>query len=273
MARIVGAIGVPHSPNFPAQVLREGADSETAVLYARLKADLAALRPDVVVIFDTDHLNTFFLDNLPVFAVGVADEFSGPNDDVPMLQRSLVPSLPDFARYLRTALVQGDFDITLVQDFEVDHSVMVPLHFVLGEQGVPVIPIFINGHVPPLPSARRCYALGNLVNQAVERWPNDLRVVTIGSGSFSLDVHGTRTVGGQATGVPAPNWAARIQTHIETGAIDALLEESTEQQMLRAGNVGGELLNWVAMLGTAKGHPLRWIKPQPKHGHAYAVWY
>ena len=28
------------------------------------------MRPDLIVMFDTDHLNTFFLDNLPVFALG-----------------------------------------------------------------------------------------------------------------------------------------------------------------------------------------------------------
>jgi hypothetical protein len=32
------------------------------------------------------------------------------------------------------------------------------------------------------------------------------------------------------------------------------------------------LLNWIAMLGTINGHALQWIKPEVKHGHAYAVW-
>ena len=41
------------------------------------KEQLAAARPDVIVMFDTDHLNTFFLDNLPIFAVGVDKTFTG----------------------------------------------------------------------------------------------------------------------------------------------------------------------------------------------------
>ena len=33
------------------------------------------MKPDVLVIFDTDHLNTFFFDNLPIFAMGLTDSF------------------------------------------------------------------------------------------------------------------------------------------------------------------------------------------------------
>lgn len=272
MASIVGMIGVPHNPNFPALIAREGPDCETARLFADLKAELAALQPDLILMFDTDHLNTFFLDNLPIFAVGVADEFSGPNDDVPAMPRYTAPSHAAFANHLRAEAVRAGFDLALVQEFEVDHSISVPLQFLTPDLRVPTIPIFINGHVPPLPKAARCFALGEAVRRAVEIWPEPLRVVSIGSGSFSLDVHGTKTNRGQPSGVPAPDWAARIQQHIERNSFHDLVAESTQEQMLRAGNVGGELLNWIAMLGTVNGHALQWIKPEVKHGHAYAVW-
>jgi aromatic ring-opening dioxygenase catalytic subunit (LigB family) len=272
MASIVGAIGVPHNPNFPALIAREGPDCETARLFAELRAELTALKPDLIVMFDTDHLNTFFLDNLPIFGVGVANEFSGPNDDVPAMKRYTAPSHAAFANHLLAAVVRADFDPTLVQDFEVDHSVSVPLNFLTPDLRVPTIPIFINGHVPPLPKAARCFALGEAVRRGVESWPEPLRVVVIGSGSFSLDVHGTKTNPGQPSGVPAPEWAARIQRHLEHNRFSDLIAESTQEQMLRAGNVGGELLNWIAMLGTVNGHALQWIKPEVKHGHAYAVW-
>jgi gallate dioxygenase len=272
MASVVGTIGVPHNPNFPALIAREGPDCETARLFAELRTELALLRPDLILMFDTDHLNTFFLDNLPIFAIGVTDEFSGPNDDVPAMARYTAPSHAAFAKHLLAEAVRAGFDLALTQEFEVDHSVSVPLTFLTPGTQVPTIPIFINGHVPPLPKAARCFALGQAVRQAVESWPEPLRVVTIGSGSFSLDVHGTKTNPGQPSGVPAPDWAARIQQHIERNSFDELVTESTQEQMLRAGNVGGELLNWIAMLGTVNGHALQWIKPEVKHGHAYAVW-
>jgi aromatic ring-opening dioxygenase catalytic subunit (LigB family) len=272
MAQIVGTIGIPHNPNAPAQVAKEGPESETARLYARVAADLAALQPDLLVMFDTDHLNTFFLDNLPVFAIGVDEGFSGPNDDVPGMPAYTVPSNPRFAAHLHAQAVQAGFDLASVQQFQVDHSVLVPLHFLNPGMRIPVVPVFVNGHVPPLPSARRCLALGAAVGKATQGFPEPLRVVVIGSGSFSLDVHGTRTAPGQASGVPDPKWAARIQAHLERGATDVLVDESTQDRMLAAGNVGGELLNWIAMLGAVNSHKLQWMTPQPTRGHAFAVW-
>ena len=81
MAELVGAFGVPHTPVFPWFVKRDGPQCETAQLFASLTENLEALRPDLIVMFDTDHLNTFFLDNLPIFAVGVTERFKGPNDE------------------------------------------------------------------------------------------------------------------------------------------------------------------------------------------------
>ena len=52
---------------------------EIARLFGAQKDELAATRPDLIVMFDTDHLNTCFLDNLPVFAIGVDDSFKAPN--------------------------------------------------------------------------------------------------------------------------------------------------------------------------------------------------
>ena len=42
--------------------------------------------------------------------------------------------------------------------------------------------------------------------------------------------------------------------------------------MLKAGNVGGELLNWIAMLGAIGNRKPNYIAPQMANGHAYGVW-
>ncbi|MCA1646337.1 MAG: hypothetical protein LC797_13065 [Chloroflexi bacterium] len=65
MAEIVAGFGVPHTPMFPALVAREGPRCETAQLYRTVAQHLEAVRPDAMVIFDSDHLNTFFLSNYP----------------------------------------------------------------------------------------------------------------------------------------------------------------------------------------------------------------
>jgi gallate dioxygenase len=273
VAAIVGALGVPHTPFFPALVEREGPQCETARFFAAATAELEAMRPDLIVMYDTDHLNTFFLDNLPVFAVGVTEAFKGPNDEPRAVPIYTIKSRPDIAAHLRRSAIESGFDLALAQEFTVDHSVVVPLHFMTPTMRVPVIPIFVSGHVPPLPSAKRCYDLGVAIKRAIESWPEGLRVVVIGSGSFSLEVFGPRIAPGKSDGVPDPDWAKRVCTLLEQGAIPTLLNEATQDQMLRAGNVGGELLDWIAMLGAVGERRPKFVTPQMEQGHAYAAWH
>ena len=117
--------------------------------------------------------------------------------------------------------------------------------------------MFINGHVPPLPSAARVYRFGRSVRAAIDCFPGEARVAVIGSGSFSLEVFGPRIIPGSSFGVPDPAWAARVQTHMQDGTVAALLGEATEERMLAAGNIAGELLDWIAMLGTIGRIPWR----------------
>ena len=272
MAEIVGALGVPHTPFFPSLVEREGPGCETARFFASVTAELEAMRPDLIVMYDTDHLNTFFFDNLPVFAVGVTESFKGPNDEPRSVPIYTIKSRADVAAHVRKVSVEAGFDLAVTQDFTVDHSVVVPLHFMTPGMRVPVIPIFVSGHVPPLPSARRCYELGATVKRAIESWPERLRVVVIGSGSFSLEVFGPRIAPGKSDGVPDPDWAKRVCALIEQGSTRTLLDEATQDQMLRAGNVGGELLDWIAMLGAVGDKRPKFVTAQMEQGHAYAAW-
>jgi len=272
MATVVGTIGVPHNPNFPELVAREGKTHDTAQSYQKAAAELQALRPDLVLIYTTDHLNTFFFENLPILAIGVGDEFAGPNDEVPTVARRIVPSNAALARHLHESAVTAGFDLALAQEFEVDHSIIVPLHFLMPQPDIPVIPIFVSAHNPPRPSSRRCFALGETIRSAVERWPEPLRVVIIGSGSFSFDVHGHLSPPGRPAGVPDPAWAKRVHEHLEHNRISELLDEATPERFTRAGNVSGEILNWIAMIGAVDGKKLAWIKPEPQFGNSYAVW-
>jgi gallate dioxygenase len=272
MAQIVAGFGVPHTPVFPFFVKRDGPDCETAKLFAAQKDELAAARPDVIVMFDTDHLNTFFLDNLPIFAVGVDKSFTGPNDEPREMPIYTIPSRPDLAAHIRAAAIETGFDAALAQHFSVDHSIAVPLHFLTPDMRVPVIPLFISGHVPPLPSARRCHALGQAVARAIEAWPQPLRVVIMGSGSFSLEVAGPRMAPGRTDGVPDPDWALRVIKYLEEQQTEKLISEASQHQLLKAGNVGGELLNWIAMLGAIGNRTPNYIAPQMQNGHAYGVW-
>ena len=135
-----------------------------------------------------------------------------------------------------------------------------------------VVPVFINGLAPPLPAAKRCFALGQAVRAAIESWPTKARVAILASGSFSLDIGGPLAPHGLMTGVPDPEWVKRVARHLADATIDELLEEATTEQLQRAGNIGGEVLNSIGLLGTLDRRKAAFVEPDTAGGHAYAAW-
>jgi len=272
MAEIVAGFGMPHNPGSPALAAREGPQGETARCYAEMAKHLEAVAPDVLLVFTDDHFNTFFLDNFPTFAIGIAEATAGPNDQTPMPRYQVaVPGA--LAAHIRDFAIAQGFDVSLVQDFEVDHAVMVPLHFITPAMKIPVLPIFINCLAPPLPSAQRCFALGEAVRDAIESWPQPLRVAVIGSGSFSLEIGGPKIpIGNRAACTPDPQWSQHVQDLLNELRIGELVAEATTERMLRAGNIGGELLNWIALLGVVGARKPATVLPQNDHGQAFVAW-
>jgi hypothetical protein len=271
MAEIVAAFGAPHTPHFPELAARLGPDCEVARYYRELAQSLRAVQPDVLIVFDSDHLNTFFFDNLPTFSIGVSERTSGPSDGAHMPHYDVPISFP-LANQIHAQGVAHGFDLSLAQEFEIDHSILVPLHFLTPDMNIPIVPVFINGLSPPLPGAKRCHALGQAIRAIVDSWPEKTRVAVLASGSFSLEVGGPRVAHGKRSGVPDPEWCKRVQSHLEHARTNDLLEEATSSRMLRAGNVGGELLNWIALLGVIGDRRPRFLASQLDHGHAYGVW-
>ena len=272
MAEFVGAFGVPHTPGFPALVEREGQSSETAQLYQAILDQLLDLRVDVLVVFDSDHLNSFFLDNLPALCIPVAADARGPNDSVPSLPERLVRLQPQLGMHMVDYLTRGQFDVSRSHHLSLDHSLMVPLHFLDPENRFQVLPIYINGLVPPVISSLRAHSLGECVLKTIAEWDSESRVAIIASGSFSLEVGGPRISDDGISGVPDPEWVLHVADRLKKGAISKLIDEATTERMLRAGNVGGELLNWIALLGTVGDKPCRFLELQTQFGHGYASW-
>ena len=44
----------------------------------------------------------------------------------------------------------------------------------------------------PIPSAKRCFNFGQSLRKAIESYPEDLKVVVVGTGGLSHQVHGER---------------------------------------------------------------------------------
>jgi Catalytic LigB subunit of aromatic ring-opening dioxygenase len=270
MAEIVAAAGVPHTPAFPGLVAREGPDSETAQLYGQIRAHLE--EADVLVMFDSDHLNTFFFDNLPALSVLVATSATGTNDGTPGMNNRTVPLAAGLGAEVLAGLTEKGYYPSRTARLTLDHSVMVPLHFLDNNERMTLLPIYLNGLAPPLPTATRCLALGGDVRAIVEAWDSPLKVALVASGSFSLEVGGPRIAGHAIAGVPDPEWVKHVSQRLKQGQTAELVAEATTDRMRAAGNVGGELLNWIALLGAVGSRPVEVLEQQVHLGHSYAAW-
>jgi protocatechuate 4,5-dioxygenase beta chain len=137
---------------------------------------------------------------------------------------------------------------------------------------VPIVPVFIAGIVPPIPQARRCFALGETVREGIEAMPAAMRVAVMASGSISLDIGSPLAPPGQIAGTADIAWLQEVLGYLKAGAVDDLLAAATTERMARAGNIGGELLNWIALLGGIGTRRPSFLEAQVGHGDAFAVW-
>ncbi|MEI9892156.1 MAG: hypothetical protein WDN45_18380 [Caulobacteraceae bacterium] len=107
----------------------------------------------------------------------------------------MVKGYPEMAAHIAQSLILDDFDMTIINEMEVDHGLTVPLSVAYGapsEWPVRVIPLAVNVVQYPAPSGRRCYNLGKAIKKAVESWGEDLKVVVFGTGGMSHQIQGPR---------------------------------------------------------------------------------
>ncbi len=158
MGQIVAAMATVHAPQLffrppsedPAQL-----DADIAAM-RQLGKDLEESKPDVAVVIGNDHLETFFLTAVPTFAIMSGQrsraEYAGREYDLSIHQ--------GLAEDLLDKLMLAGFDMAYSQDAVLGHSFAAVYEWVIEKRPIPVVPIFVNAYLPPLPTARRCEALG-----------------------------------------------------------------------------------------------------------------
>jgi aromatic ring-opening dioxygenase catalytic subunit (LigB family) len=265
MSEIAGAFGVPHNPHFPSWVAGgHPLAGEIERLYGEVARPLRAAAPDVLVCFTADHYNLFW-ETIPPFAIAAAESAAGASDYPELRGEWRIDAA--LARDMHAHLLEAGFDVALLQELALDHTLVAPLR--LLDATVPILPIFVNGLIPPLPAAARCLALGRAVGAAL----TDGRAAVLASGSFSLEIGGPRISADSHTGVPDPAWVERVLELLRAGDVERLVAEATPERLRAAGNAGGELLEWIAMLGAAEpAGPPAFLEAQMHFGHAYAAW-
>ena len=272
MAELVAAAGVPHNPFLPL-IVASGGDGAPEIerLYGGAGRVLREARPDVLVVFTTDHYNAFFDVSVPIFSVGVAESAAGPVD-YPQLPQSVVPVDAELGAEIQSGLVLAEFDAGRSREFPLDHTVTAPLGLLLGNLDVPLVPVFASTSMRPIPSARRCLGLGLALGAVVRASALPRRVALVASGAFSFEVGGPRISEESHVGVPAPEWVDRVVSLLGAARIEDLVRETTPERLVEAGNASGEILNWIAMLGAFSPAPPAFLEAQRSEGHAFAAW-
>lgn len=259
MGEIVAAIGTCHTPYMftrPPDEKPEQLDAAGAGM-AELGKVLDETKPDVIIFFGSDHVETFSVTCIPAFAIIAGSraiaKFAGREYNLPV-QREMAEDL------LNKLVVDHSFDVAYSEDAELGHAFAVPFEHVIGKRDIPVIPFFANVYVPPLPTPKRCAALGKAIAEIVKG--RGERVAVIASGGMSHFPGTTKYLS------PEFDFDRWLVAQFEAGNANALLD-MTGTQLDEVGNT--EMLTWAMMFGAIGPQPGTLIDYIPTWHHGLAM--
>lgn len=249
MARITAGIVTSHVPAIGAAIDNGKTDTEywspLFEGYEFSKSWIRREKPDVVILVYNDHASAFSLKMIPTFALGCGEEFRPADEGWGPRPIPIVKGCPGLAWHMMQSVIQDGFDLTVVNEMDVDHGLTVPLSLMFGqpeEWPCRVIPLAVNVVVYPPPSGQRCYDLGKAIGRAVESYDEDLNVQVWGTGGMSHQLQGPR--------------AGLINKEFDAAYLDRLLDDPEGlakmphiEYMREAGAESIELVMWMVMRG------------------------
>ncbi|MGY1636587.1 hypothetical protein ACI78V_08025 [Geodermatophilus sp. SYSU D00742] len=232
----------------------------------RLAADLAELRPDVLVVVGDDQEEVFDATNQPSMAIFWGDtwetgtmEGAPPGEFFEAVKTGYAMDAvhkfdghPQLALDAITGLVAREFDVASVASTPPGHGFGHAYGFIiqrlLGERtDVPVVPVMLNTYYPPnQPSAKRCHDFGRALGAAIEASPVQARVVLVASGGLSHFV---------------------VDEELDRRVLDGIAARDAESlrsipdELLHAGS--SEIRNWVAVAGAMHDREVAWSEYAP----------
>ena len=237
MGHIVAALGTCHTPYLftrPPDENPQQLDAAAAAMQELGKV-LDDAKPDAIVFLGSDHVETFSVTCIPSFAIIAGSRavarFAGREYKLPV-HREMAEDL------LNKLVVEHEFDVAYSEDAELGHAFAVPFEYLIGTRDIPIVPFFTNVYVPPLPTPKRCAALGRAIAQIISGRRE--RVALVASGGMS-HFPGTRKYL-----TPEFDFDRWLVSQFESGNTDALLN-MTGTQLDEVGNT--EMLNWAVMFG------------------------
>jgi len=249
MARITAGVTTSHIPAVGA-ALDNGRSHEpywqpVFAGYEWVQAWQKEEKPDVVVLVYNDHASAFDMKVIPTFAIGCAEQFQPADEGWGPRQVPVVEGHPDLAWHIAQSCILDEFDMTIINEMDVDHGLTVPLSVIFGPQEkwpAKIIPLAVNVVTYPPPSGNRCWLLGEAIARAVASFPEDLNVQIWGTGGMSHQLQGPRA------GLINKEWDGRF--------LDKLVEDPESlrrmphiEYLREAGSEGIELVMWLIMRG------------------------
>ena len=249
MARIIGGIGASHSPTIGFAKDNKTSDDQNwrdvFKVFEPVTNWLEKENPDVLFLIYNDHVTSFFFDHYSPFVLGIddqyitADEGGGPREYPP------VKGHAKLARHIAHSLFADEFDISFFQHKPVDHGLFSPLSM-MTERGKSwdgsIVPLQIGVLQHPIPTARRCFRLGQSLKQAIESFPENLSVAVVATGGLSHQVHGERA------GFNDLKWDHQFLDLLEKQP--EVLSALTHTQYAELGGMeGSEVIMWLVMRG------------------------
>ncbi|MBL6958451.1 MAG: protocatechuate 3,4-dioxygenase [Rhodospirillales bacterium] len=249
MAKIVGGITTSHIPAIGI-AMAKGLQEDPYWKpffdgYKPIQAWLENVKPDIAVIVYNDHGLNFFLDTVPTFAIGAAPHYQNEDEGwgIPVLPT--VQGNPEFSWHLIESVMAEEFDLTMCQEMVVDHGLMIPMTLMWDHTKswpVEVVPLAVNVVQHPLPTAQRCYKLGQALGRAIEAYGEDKKVVVFGTGGMSHQLQGERS--------------GFINKEFDRMFMDKMVDDPEALAKLtmtefldQSGSEGAELIMWLVMRG------------------------
>ena len=218
-----------------------------------LSETIAKVAPDICVILGDDQHESFQDDNMPAFCVYYGESV----DDAPHNSEhratfgdAKVAKRPDrtltrptdavLGEHLIDALIENEFDVTRSnklpagrREGAIGHAFYYVYRRLMDNDPIPSVPLMVNTYFPPnSPTAKRCYAFGEAVGQAIRDWDSDKRVMVIASGGLSHTV---------------------IEEELDSRILDGLRHDDKEKLIdyadVRFRGGTSEIKNWIALSG------------------------
>ena len=216
--------------------------------------------PDVIILVYNDHATAFSLQMIPTFAIGTAAEFQPADEGWGPRPVPIVQGHPELASHIAQSLILQDFDLTIVNEMDVDHGLTVPLSLMCGQPKTwpcPVIPFAVNVVQYPVPRGQRCFQLGQAIRRALDEYDEVLNVQIWGTGGMTHQLQGPRA------GLINKQWDSQFLDKLindpEAAAVIPHIEYVRE-----AGSEGIELVMWLVARG-AMSDVAGEAKPKVRH--------